>query len=519
MGDSLDNEGKDNEFVAMNQLLTLRERITQLRPPFLSWGSLLTGFLLGAIALLDVWLTPTLHVGVFLYPVSILTALWWGGERAVLYTTCVAVFLTLWEQWAYPGATYGVESPTQYIGYMNHVATLLLLILFGTTCVYLARQQAIHRHAQESLTDLEAKLTAVVQLTPDALVLANVHGHIVFWNAGAHKLFGYSEEEALGQPLALIIPPRYRDAHDEAFQRLCQTGESKLIGRTIELHGLRKGGKEFPVELALATWHAKGTRFFSAFLRDLTERKRHETRQAIQLAISQVLMESQTVEQAGRQILQSVGHLADWEVGLIWLLDARQQALRCATVWEKRPKPALENFLQHSLVTPFASGIGLPGRVLASGEPAWITNVVKDDNFPRLDLARAADLHAAFGFPIKDSKGVVGVMEFLAQEVRPPDNSLLHTFSDIGIKVGQFIERKRLADESVALLRDLQEATSGGKTIRGLVAICATCKRIRTQQGSWEDVERFMEHHSTAEFSHTICTTCARQAHPDWDTA
>jgi GAF domain-containing protein len=230
-------------------------------------------------------------------------------------------------------------------------------------------------------------------------------------------------------------------------------------------------------------------------------------------------MESQTVEQAGRQILQSVGHLADWEVGLIWLLDARQQALRCATVWEKRPKPALENFLQHSLVTPFASGIGLPGRVLASGEPAWITNVVKDDNFPRLDLARAADLHAAFGFPIKDSKGVVGVMEFLAQEVRPPDNSLLHTFSDIGIKVGQFIERKRLADESAALLRDLQEATSGGKTIRGLVAICATCKRIRTQQGSWEDVERFMEHHSTAEFSHTICTTCARQAHPDWDTA
>ena len=188
-------------------------------------------------------------------------------------------------------------------------------------------------------------------------------------------------------------------------------------------------------------------------------------------------------------------------------------------MWEKWKKPELENFLHHSLVTTFSSGVGLPGRVLASGEPFWITNVVKDDNFPRLDLARAADLRAAFGFPIKDSKGVVGVMEFLAQEVRPPDNSLLHTFSDIGIKVGQFIERRRLADESVALLRDLQEATSGGKTIRGLVAICATCKRIRTQPDQWEDVERFIERHSTAEFSHTVCTACARQAHPDWDTA
>jgi PAS domain S-box-containing protein len=458
-------------------------------------------------------------VGVFLYPVAILTALWWGGERGVLYTTGAAVVLTLLEQWAHPGASYRFETSTQYIGFVNHIATLLLLVLFGSASVYIARQQATYQHAQESLTDLEAKLTAVVQLTPDALVLANDTGNIVFWNAGARKLFGYTAEEALGQPLTLIIPPRYREAHNEAFLRICQTGESKLIGRTIELHGLRKGGKEFPLELSLATWHAKGMRFFSAFLRDLTERKRHETRQAIQLAISQVLMESQTVEQAGRQILQSVGHLADWDVGLIWLLDARQQALRCATVWEKTTKPALENFLHHSLVTPFSSGVGLPGRVLASGEPAWITNVVKDDNFPRLELARAADLHAAFGFPIKDSKGVVGVMEFLAQEVRPPDNSLLHTFSDIGIKVGQFIERRRLADESVALLRDLQEATSGGKTIRGLLAICATCKRIRSQQGEWEDVERFIEDRSTAEFSHTICAKCARLAHPDWDTA
>jgi PAS domain S-box-containing protein len=492
-----------------------------MRPSKLSVSghSLLTGTLLAIIALVDVWLTPTLHVGVFLYPVSILTALWWGGERAVLYTTGTAVLLTLFEQWAHPARPYSPETQIEYIGILNQVASVLLLMLFGSACVYIARQQATYQHAQESLTDLEAKLTAVVQLTPDALVLANAEGRIIFWNSGAEKMFGYTQEEGLGQPLSLIIPPRYREAHAHGFQRLCETGESKLIGRTVELNGLRKGDKEFPVELSLATWHAKGMRFFSAFLRDLTERKRHETRQAIQLAISQILLEAQTVEQAGRQILQSVGRLADWEVGLIWLLDSRQETLRCATVWEKTAKPALENFLQQSLVKAFSPGIGLPGRVLASGEPFWITNVVKDDNFPRLELARAAGLHAAFGFPIKDSKRVVGVMEFLSEHIRPPDNSLLHTFSDIGIKVGQFIERKRLADESVALLRDLQEATSGGKTIRGLVAICATCKRIRTQPDNWEDVERFIERHSTAEFSHTVCTTCARQAHPDWDTA
>ena len=497
----------------------IRAWIDLYKLPPLSWRTLLTVLLLVAIATLDLWLTPTLHVGVFLYPVAILTALWWGGERAVLYTTGMAFLLTIWEQWSHPNASYSLDASTHYIPLVNHVASLLLLLLFGSACVYIARQQATYQHAQESLTDLEAKLTSVVQLTPDALVLANASGHIVFWNAGAGKMFGYKEEEALGQPLTQLIPSRYREAHTKGFQRLCETGESRLIGSTIELHGLRKSGIEFPLELSLATWYAKGARFFSAFIRDLTERKRHETRQAIQLAISQVLMEADTVEQAGTQILQSVGHLADWEVGLIWLLDSRRQTLRCAVVWEKSTKPALESFLRQSLITSFASGVGLPGRVLASGEPCWITNVIKDDNFPRLDLARAADLHAAFGLPIKDSKGVVGVMEFLTREVRAPDNSLLHTFTDIGIKVGQFIERKRLATESVALLRDLQEATSGGKTIRGLVAICATCKRIRDPQGNWEDVERYMARHSTAEFSHTVCTTCARQEHPDWDTA
>ena len=500
-------------------MIQVQAWLGMLKPPPLSWRSLWTVILLIAIATLDLWLTPNLHVGVFLYPVSILTALWWGGERAVLYTTGIAFLLTIWEQWTQPIPLYSVNSSIQYIRLINHIASLLLLLLFGTACVYIARQQAIHQYAQESLTDLEAKLTSVIQLTPDALILANAGGHIVFWNPGADKMFGYKQEEALGQPLTVLIPPRFREAHEKGLRRLCETGESKLIGRSVELSGLRKNGNEFPLELSLATWHAKGARFFSAFVRDLTDRKRHETRQAIQLAISQVLMESQTVEQAGTQILQSVGHLADWEVGLIWLLDSRRQTLRCAVVWEKSRKPALESFLRHSLVTTFSSGVGLPGRVFASGEPCWITNVVQDDNFPRLELARSADLHAAFGLPIKDSKGVVGVMEFLTREIRPPDNSLLHTFSDIGIKVGQFIERRRLADESVALLRDLQEATSGGKTIRGLLAICATCKRIRNPQGEWEEVEHYIQQHSMAEFSHTVCTSCARQEHPDWDTA
>lgn len=496
-----------------------RSLLNALRVPRLSIYSFLTAFLLAGIATLDIFLTPTLHVGVFLYPVAILTALWWGGERGVVYVTGLALILTLLERWSNPAAGYTFATTSPLIGQTNHIASLLLLVLFGSACVWIARQQTRFLHAQDSLTDLEAKLTAVVQLTPDALVLANDEGHIVFWNNSAIKMFGYSEEEALGQPLTLIMPERFHEGHLTGFQRVCDNGETRLIGRSVELQGRRKDGREFPLELSLATWQTKGRRFFSGFLCDLTDRKRLETRQAVQLAISQILMEADTVEQAGSNILQAVGHLADWEVGLIWLLDPRTNTLRCATVWEKSTRQALDAFLRQSLVTTFASGVGLPGRVLASGEPDWITNVVVDGNFPRLELAREAGLHAAFGFPIKGSHGVLGVIEFFTREVRPPDTGLLHTFADIGIKVGQFVERKRMADETTALVRELQAATSGTPTIRGLLPICATCKRIRDPRGSWQEVEHFIEQHSAAHFSHTVCGTCARQAHPDWDTA
>jgi PAS domain S-box-containing protein len=492
---------------------------TALKLPQLSPYSLLTLALLVSIATVDIVLTPTLHVGVFLYPVSILTALWWGGESAVLYVTGLAFILTVFDWWSHRTATYNIESMNPLIGTTNRLTSLLLLVLFGSACVWIARQQARYVHAQESLTDLEAKLTSVVQLTPDALILANEKGNIVFWNSSAVKMFGYAEEEALGQPLTLIMPSRYQDSHLQGLRRVCETGETRLIGRPVEVNGLRKDNTEFPLELSVATWETKGTRFFSAFLHDLTERKRMETRQAVQLAISQVLMDAETVEQAGSRILQAVGQLTDWEVGLIWLLDQRTETLRCTTVWEKSTRQALDQFIRQSQVTTFESGVGLPGRVFASGEPSWITNVVKDGNFPRLELAREADLHAAFGFPIKGSQGVLGVIEFFVPEVRPPDTSLLHTFADIGIKVGQFVERKQKADETAALVRELQAMTSGTPAIRGLLPICATCKRIRDPKGSWQEIELFIEQHSSAHFSHTICGVCARQAHPNWDTA
>ena len=113
---------------------------------------------------------------------------------------------------------------------------------------------------------------------------------------------------------------------------------------------------------------------------------------------------------------------------------------------------------------------------------------------------------------------MLGVIEFFSREIRPPDNSLLHTFADIGIKVGHFVERKQLAEETARLVAELQAAASGSRPIRGVLSICASCKKVRDGQGVWHQVEEYLERYSERQCSHTICTTCARKEHPDWDT-
>lgn len=127
-----------------------------------------------------------------------------------------------------------------------------------------------------ALTESEDRFRAVVESAPDAIIVADHAGAIISWNKGAQRLFAYAEEEVLGQALTLIMPARYRDAHQKGIERIRSAGAPRLIGRTIELHGLRKDGSEFPLELSLATWKtAKGT-FYSGILRDITERKRAE---------------------------------------------------------------------------------------------------------------------------------------------------------------------------------------------------------------------------------------------------
>src|SRR5258708_31060265 len=91
----------------------------------------------------------------------------------------------------------------------------------------------------------------------------------------------------------------------------------------------------------------------------------------------------------------------------------------------------------------FTRGIGIPGRIWSSGKPVWISNVMKDNNFPRAAAADHAGLRGAFGCPILLGAEVVGVIRFFSREIRPPDQELLALISRVGHQIGQLPERNR----------------------------------------------------------------------------
>lgn len=130
--------------------------------------------------------------------------------------------------------------------------------------------------AKDELSVSEERFRTVVGTTPDAVVLADHKGDILLWNQAGTRLFGYTEAEVIGQSLTMLMPQRYREAHQTGMTRFGATGEAHVVGKTVELHGLRKDGTEFPLELSLGIGRSAGETFYSGIIRDISKRKQAE---------------------------------------------------------------------------------------------------------------------------------------------------------------------------------------------------------------------------------------------------
>ena len=128
--------------------------------------------------------------------------------------------------------------------------------------------------AQQSLEESEEIFRSINAVAQDAIMLIDDLGYIVYWNPAAERMFGYTADEVLGKELhRLIVPDRYYERFLDGFEQFRRSGGGPIVGSTLEIEALRKGGSEFPVELSISAlqlhgrWHAVG------ILRDISERR------------------------------------------------------------------------------------------------------------------------------------------------------------------------------------------------------------------------------------------------------
>jgi PAS domain S-box-containing protein len=144
-------------------------------------------------------------------------------------------------------------------------------------CLALALDVTDPRRAEEALRQSELRTRLIIDTALDAVVTMNSSGVISDWSAQAESMFGWSRAEAVGQLMSeTIVPLRYREAHNRGLKKFLTTGEGPVLNRRIEVTGLSRDGREFPIELAISPAKVGDTWTFSAFIRDLTERRRAE---------------------------------------------------------------------------------------------------------------------------------------------------------------------------------------------------------------------------------------------------
>jgi two-component system CheB/CheR fusion protein len=360
----------------------------------------------------------------------------------------------------------------------------------GSVLVF--RDVTERRAAEKALRESEARKSAMVSSALDCIISIDHEGRILEFNPAAEQTFGYRRSQALGREMAeLIIPPALRESHRRGLARHLKTGEASVLDRRLELTAARADGTEFAVELAITRPSRDEPPTFTGYLRDVSERRRTESRRAVRLAVTQVLAGASGLREMIPQLVQAIGGNLGWEVGAFWQPDDDAGALRCVEFWHA-PAAQVAEFEAITRQRSFERGIGLPGRIWASGKPAWIPDVTKDDNFPRAPIAIREGLHGAFGFPVTLGAQFLGVIEFFSREIQEPDADLLEMMSTIGGQVGQFIDRRQAEER----LREGEERyRSLTQAITSVVWTTDPEGRFVTPQPSWSEFtgQRFEE--------------------------
>ena len=201
---------------------------------------------------------------------SVLVSAWFSGLGPGLVATVLSVLAVIF---LLPGAP-NLTTPS----IVNGVGFVVIgvVVSWGGEMLHQSRRRTIAM-TRDALAR-EAHLQSILDTVPEAMIVIDERGIMRSFSSAAERLFGYRADEALEQNVKILMPTPYREDHDGYLQRYMQTGERHIIGIGRVVVGRRKDGSTFPMELAVGEMNSGNRRFFTGFIRDLTERQNTEAR-------------------------------------------------------------------------------------------------------------------------------------------------------------------------------------------------------------------------------------------------
>ena len=281
--------------------------------------------------------------------------------------------------------------------------------------------------------DIDHRL--VVQNLGTAIVVADDENHIVYANAATEELLGWGPGELEGQRLTAIIPQRLHEAHVAGYTRFLVTRQPRLLGQPVRVPALRHDGTEVDIELVITTFTpAGGRQMFAASLQEAVVEPGVDDAAERWLAVVPDLVATDAVTHA--DLLESLATRLSWDFAAWW--EVRDERLHCAETWS-RNRDRYIGFEKVTRTRRFRLGEGLPGRVWEQCQPEWLTDVVRDSNFPRVSLALEHGLRTACAFPIVAAGEVVGVVELFTPQLRPANDAVVAVLETLGRVAGMVI--------------------------------------------------------------------------------
>ncbi|AGA28643.1 PAS domain S-box protein [Singulisphaera acidiphila] len=314
--------------------------------------------------------------------------------------------------------------------------------------VLVFRDDTEQRVAARALRESEARKAAILEAAIDCIITMDQEGKVVEFNPAAEETFGYCRADALGRELCdLIVPPSLREAHRRGLAHYRATGEAPILGKRIEVAAMRADGTEFPVELAVTRIATTGSALFTAYLRDITERKQAEAARAERSRLAEfgreiglVITESATHgEMLDRCVEATVRHL-DGAFARIWTAD------EAGTLLELRASAGIYTHLDgaHARIPVGRFKIGTIAR---ERRPHLTNAVLGDPHVPNQDWVKREGMVAFAGFPLVVGERLVGVWAMFARHALSDEVFEAMAAVANGIAVG--LDRKRAMEAVV----------------------------------------------------------------------